>query len=228
MQRVDLTDAPDDLMAPDLDLDRGVRTEELTELVWAAAAGLNGRDQALLDLHLRQGLEGQDLADAMGTSLNNSYVMLSRMRDQVERSLGALLIARLGPRRLRRARRPPRRAGTASSPRSSASGSPATSTAARSAATSASPWSARWPSWPRRRSSRRPALLKARVISSIRNVDVVDGPHVPFTKEGFAVLGPEDRERRAKAGLGRRGGGRRPAARRVLPRRSRTTTAARS
>src|SRR5215207_1849713 len=35
MQRVDLTDAQDDLMAPDLDLDRGVRTEELTELVWA-------------------------------------------------------------------------------------------------------------------------------------------------------------------------------------------------
>ena len=32
----------------------------------------------------------------MGTSLNNSYVMLSRLRDQVERSLGALLIARLG------------------------------------------------------------------------------------------------------------------------------------
>ncbi len=32
----------------------------------------------------------------MGTSLNSSYVMLSRLRDQVERSLGALLIARLG------------------------------------------------------------------------------------------------------------------------------------
>ena len=94
--RVDLTDEMDDVSASDGDLDRGVRSEELSELVWAAAAGLNGRDQALLDLNLRQGLEGQDLADAMGTTLNNSYVMLSRLRDQVERSLGALLIARLG------------------------------------------------------------------------------------------------------------------------------------
>jgi RNA polymerase sigma factor (sigma-70 family) len=94
--RVDLTDQVDEMSGVDADLDRGTRADELQELVWAAAAGLNPRDQALLDLSLRQGLEGQDLADAMGTSLNNSYVMLSRLRDQVERSLGALLIARLG------------------------------------------------------------------------------------------------------------------------------------
>jgi RNA polymerase sigma factor (sigma-70 family) len=94
--RVELTDQVDEVRAVDVDLDRGTRTAELQELVWAAAAGLNPRDQALLDLNLRQGLEGQDLADAMGTSLNSSYVMLSRLRDQVERSLGALLIARLG------------------------------------------------------------------------------------------------------------------------------------
>ena len=53
----------------EVDLDRGTRTAELQELVWSAAAGLSPRDQALLDLNLRQGLEGQDLADAMGTSL---------------------------------------------------------------------------------------------------------------------------------------------------------------
>ena len=94
--RVELTDEVDDMSGVDIDLDRGTRTAELQELVWSAAAGLSARDQALLDLNLRQGLEGQDLADAMGTSLNNSYVMLSRLRDQVERSLGALLIARLG------------------------------------------------------------------------------------------------------------------------------------
>jgi RNA polymerase sigma factor (sigma-70 family) len=94
--RVDLTDEVDDMSGQEVDLDQGTRSRELQELVWAAAAGLNPRDQALLDLNLRQGLEGQDLADAMGTSLDNSYVMLSRLRDQVERSLGALLIARLG------------------------------------------------------------------------------------------------------------------------------------
>jgi hypothetical protein len=44
-----------------------------------------------------------------------------------------------------------------------------------------------------------PSLLKARVISSIRNVEVVDGPHVPFTKDGFAVLDAGGAERSPKA-----------------------------
>ncbi|HEV8115189.1 MAG TPA: sigma-70 family RNA polymerase sigma factor, partial [Acidimicrobiales bacterium] len=94
--RVELTDEVDELRSVDVDMDRGTHASDLQELVWAAAAGLSERDQALLDLNVRQGLGGQDLADAMGTSLDNSYVMLSRLRDQVERSLGALLIARLG------------------------------------------------------------------------------------------------------------------------------------
>jgi RNA polymerase sigma factor (sigma-70 family) len=94
--RVELTDEVDDMRAVDVDLDRGTSAAELQELVWAAAAGLGERDQALLDLSLRQGLDGQDLADAMGVSLSASYVLMSRLRDQVERSLGALLIARLG------------------------------------------------------------------------------------------------------------------------------------
>jgi RNA polymerase sigma factor (sigma-70 family) len=195
--RVELTDAPDDLMAADLDLERGVRSEELSELVWAAAAGLNGRDQALLDLHLRQGLEGQDLADAMGTSLSNSYVMLSRMRDQIERSLGALLVARLGrddcdelnrlladwdgrfsPLMRKRVARHVDGCETCSDKRS-AMVSPLALLAAA-------------PLVPA------PALLKTRVISSIRNIDVVDGPHVPFTKDGFAVLSPDEGPRRVK------------------------------
>ncbi|TQK72934.1 sigma-70 family RNA polymerase sigma factor [Nocardioides sp. SLBN-35] len=75
--------------------DAAVR-DELRELVWAAIEGLNDRDRALLDLHLRQGLDGAELAAAMDVTTQNSYVMLSRARDQVERSLGALLIARRG------------------------------------------------------------------------------------------------------------------------------------
>lgn len=69
---------------------------ELRELVWAAVEGLNDRDRALIDLHLRQGLEGAELAAAMDVTPANAYVMLSRARDQVERALGALLIARKG------------------------------------------------------------------------------------------------------------------------------------
>ena len=75
---------------------RAAEQVALRELVWTAAGGLSERDRALLDLHLRQGLEGQELGQAMGVSANHAYVLLTRLRDQVERSLGALLIARLG------------------------------------------------------------------------------------------------------------------------------------
>lgn len=77
---------------------REAELASLRELVWGAAAGLSDRDRALLDLHLRQGLEGAELGEAMGVSASHAYVLLNRLRDQVERSLGALLIARLGRR----------------------------------------------------------------------------------------------------------------------------------
>jgi RNA polymerase sigma factor (sigma-70 family) len=68
----------------------------LQKLVWDAAAGLSDRDRSLLDLHLRQGLEGADLGQALGTSAEHAYVLLNRLRTRVERTLGAFLVARLG------------------------------------------------------------------------------------------------------------------------------------
>jgi len=68
--------------------------DDLATLVWDAAAGLSERDRILLELTVRQGLDGQELADAIGTTPANAYSMASRLRDQVERSLGALLVAR--------------------------------------------------------------------------------------------------------------------------------------
>ncbi|KRB80080.1 hypothetical protein ASE01_00810 [Nocardioides sp. Root190] len=87
---------PDQGNGPEQQVEQDAVAEELRELVWAAIDGLNDRDRSLLDLHLRQGLEGADLAAAMDVTTANSYVMLSRARDQVERALGALLIARRG------------------------------------------------------------------------------------------------------------------------------------
>ncbi|WP_182379205.1 sigma-70 family RNA polymerase sigma factor [Nocardioides sp. WS12] len=87
---------PDETNGPEQQVVQGDVQAELSELVWAAAEGLNDRDRALLDLHLRQGLDGAELAAAMDVTPANAYVMLSRVRDQVERSLGALLIARRG------------------------------------------------------------------------------------------------------------------------------------
>jgi len=88
----EVSDVPDPASGP---ADLAEQTE-LRELVWIAATGLSERDRALLDLHLRHGLEGAELGEAMGVGAGHAYVLLSRLRDQVERSLGALLVARLG------------------------------------------------------------------------------------------------------------------------------------
>jgi RNA polymerase sigma factor (sigma-70 family) len=87
-----LVDMADTSMTPDAEAEQAM----LRDLVWDASAGLADRDRAMLDLHLRQGLEGADLGEAMGVTASNAYVMLNRLKGQVERALGALLIARLG------------------------------------------------------------------------------------------------------------------------------------
>lgn len=69
---------------------------ELALLFQQAAEGLGTQDRIVMDLHLRQGLEGRELGDALGVTAGHAYVMLSRMKDQVERSLGALMVARQG------------------------------------------------------------------------------------------------------------------------------------
>ena len=90
------TDEVEDVTSDEPDADEGARRQESVELVWAAATGLADRDRALLDLNLRQGLDGQELAEAIGVEPAHAYVLLNRLRGQVERSLGALLIARYG------------------------------------------------------------------------------------------------------------------------------------
>ena len=88
---VTATDADPADLAVDADAGGG-----LAALVAAAADGLGPRDRVILDLHMRQGLDGQELGDAIGVSASHAYVLVSRLKDQVERSLGALLVARTG------------------------------------------------------------------------------------------------------------------------------------
>jgi RNA polymerase sigma factor (sigma-70 family) len=88
----EMTDLPDPAPGPE----RSAERADLRQLVWDAAGGLSPRDRALLDLHLRHGLEGAELGQAMNIEPGHAYVLLSRLRDQVERSLGAFLVARLG------------------------------------------------------------------------------------------------------------------------------------
>ena len=72
--------------------------EELASLVRSAASGLDERDRLVLELSVRQGLSGADLADALGVTPEQSYSLVHRMRDRVEKSLGALTVAKAGRR----------------------------------------------------------------------------------------------------------------------------------
>lgn len=73
-----------------------IEYQELAELVRNAAFGLDERDRLVLELSVRQGLEGEDLADALGVSTQQSYGLVHRMRQRTERSLGAYCVARGG------------------------------------------------------------------------------------------------------------------------------------
>ncbi|MGH3937157.1 MAG: sigma-70 family RNA polymerase sigma factor [Pseudonocardiaceae bacterium] len=93
--RVRPTDAVIDTPDPAVGPERLAEQEALRQLVADASEGLSEGDRAMLRLHLH-GLEGAELGVALGISANIVHVRLSRLRDQMERSLGALLVARLG------------------------------------------------------------------------------------------------------------------------------------
>ena len=89
----EMTDTSADTSA---DAARGATRGELRELVRAAIAGLNPGDREIIELNLRHQLDGADLADALGVKPNQAHALQSRARSQLERSLGALLVARTG------------------------------------------------------------------------------------------------------------------------------------
>jgi|CXWL01.1.fsa_nt_gi RNA polymerase sigma factor (sigma-70 family) len=69
---------------------------ELASLVWEAATALNPRDYALLDLHVRQGLDSAEIAGVMNVSKGNAYTMVSRMKDAAEDVISSYVVARRG------------------------------------------------------------------------------------------------------------------------------------
>lgn len=99
----DFGDPERDVMLPPTDdhtiaVDDQMAHDDLAELVRGAARGLDQRDQLVLELSVRQGLSGNDLADALGVSAQQSYGLVHRMRERTERSLGAFCVARRGRR----------------------------------------------------------------------------------------------------------------------------------
>ena len=85
-----------DVPAPSTDIGAATEQAELSQLVRAAMDGLNPRDRDVIELSLGGELGGDELAAALGVSRNHAHALLSRARGQLERSLGALIVARTG------------------------------------------------------------------------------------------------------------------------------------
>lgn len=95
-RRTTPTDTVAERAAPTMPEEAAGRLEydDLARLVRDAAEGLDDRDRLVLELSVRQGLQGADLASALGVSADQSYSLVFRMRERAERSLGALVVAR--------------------------------------------------------------------------------------------------------------------------------------
>ena len=83
-------------MAEGVDVASAVEQAEVRQFVQDAIAGLNPGERDVIELSLVQGLDGDELADMLGVSRNHAHALVSRARTQLERSLGALLVARTG------------------------------------------------------------------------------------------------------------------------------------
>lgn len=78
----------------DPDLASVAARHELADLIAEACGGLSDRDRTVYELAYRHGLDGPELAAALGVSHTNANTMVGRLRDGIERSLGALLVCR--------------------------------------------------------------------------------------------------------------------------------------
>ena len=78
----------------DLDGTSAIEREAAVALVWEAAEGLNANERSVLELQVRQGVTGDELASALGVTRHNANVIASRMRQNLERSISSLWLLR--------------------------------------------------------------------------------------------------------------------------------------
>ena len=94
---IDLDEAHD-LAGPPPGADDTAEQAELRQLVRAALDELNPDEREVIELSLRHDLNGADLAAVLGVPRNQAHALASRARGQLEKALGALLVARTGRR----------------------------------------------------------------------------------------------------------------------------------
>jgi RNA polymerase sigma factor (sigma-70 family) len=88
------TDELPEVASGDAGPDTMAGRSELANLIAEAAGGLSDRDRSVLELAFRHGLDGPELAEALGVSQTNANTMVYRLRETIEKCLGALLVAR--------------------------------------------------------------------------------------------------------------------------------------
>lgn len=93
---LDPFDEGGDVTAVEVDPTDALADEELRTLIDAAAEGLDERDRTVLELHFRHGLSGDELAAAIGVERGNAHVLVHRVKERLQTSLGALVVARHG------------------------------------------------------------------------------------------------------------------------------------
>jgi RNA polymerase sigma factor (sigma-70 family) len=74
----------------------GVRAQEVRELVHSAAGALSEADREIIELAIRHSLSPTALSTVLGLPANHVHARLSRARVQLEKAIGALLVARDG------------------------------------------------------------------------------------------------------------------------------------
>ncbi|MDX1511561.1 MAG: sigma-70 family RNA polymerase sigma factor [Nitriliruptorales bacterium] len=80
------------------DPDEAAAANEVAALVWEAAASLDERTFAVLDLHVRQGLSSAEIAEVLDVKPNHAYVLVNRMKERVGAAIGTFLLVRQGRR----------------------------------------------------------------------------------------------------------------------------------
>jgi RNA polymerase sigma factor (sigma-70 family) len=93
-KREQLSDELPEMPSGEADMATLAARTELADLIREASGGLSDRDRVVLELAYRQGLDGPELADALGVTPKNANTLVERLRDTIARSLGALLLCR--------------------------------------------------------------------------------------------------------------------------------------
>ncbi len=90
----DLDFAPEN--SEDSDIGAAAERAELRALLRAAGRGLNAGERDIIELRLWQGLDAAEAAAVLGITRGHAHSLMSRGRDQLTASVGALLVARTG------------------------------------------------------------------------------------------------------------------------------------